>query len=103
MKSKCIELQILCGDDLPVLRRKRTLAFNILTKALEFAQLTNGLSNVDDFFSFFLEVQKYVQDFAEVHGDVLRNTDDDSEQNNLLFDKSLKVRNSKFSPYTDDS
>lgn len=80
-KSKSFEAESLSVNDLPALRRKRTLAFNRLTKTLDIARLAkDDVSHINKFLTYYSEVQKLVLSFEEAHADILSIIDSDSEE-----------------------
>lgn len=67
--------------DLPVLKRKRTLALNRLKKTLEVAkEALVDTSLLNSFLAHFTEVQKLRSKFEEAHEDILSIIDDPSEE-----------------------
>ncbi|XP_061720311.1 uncharacterized protein LOC133527370 [Cydia pomonella] len=79
-KSKSIEMDGLTVNDLPALRRIRTLAFNRVKKTLEIArQAKNDVTYMDSFLVHYSEVKKHASKFEEAHADILSVIDSDLE------------------------
>lgn len=68
-KSKSVEVEpIYTVDNLPSLRRKRTIAYNRISKALEIGNLaTSDESKLDLFLSYCQEIKCIASTFQEVH------------------------------------
>lgn len=83
-KSKSKSLDIgLDVHDLPSLRRKRTIAYKRLTKALEIGILaTTDPSKRDLFFSYHQEIKQIAANFEDVHStilDILSDSESDTD------------------------
>lgn len=79
-KSKSFDEISLTVDDLPALRRKRTMALNRLRKTLEIAELAQkDTHNLDKFLTYYAELQKNVTNFESAHSDILSLIEDESE------------------------
>lgn len=71
-KTKSLEKPGLTYADLPVLRRKRTLALNRLRKTLEVAQIVKSDPlRLDEFIVHYSALTKQVDTFEEAHLDIL--------------------------------
>lgn len=72
-KAKSIDMsQYKTVHDLPALRRKRTLAFNRLSKTLEIAKLAeNNTDQIDRFIAHFTESTRHAARFEEAHESIL--------------------------------
>lgn len=77
VKSKSMDISGPSVLDLPVLRRKRTLALNRMRKALEIAELVkSNTSDLNTFRAYYSSVQKWYSNFEEAHSDILSVVDD---------------------------
>lgn len=82
MKSKSIDIEY-TAIDLPSLRRKRTVAYKRLTKALEVGILaTNDPAQRDLFFSYHQEVKQIAANFEDAHFTIQEVLDDPITENN---------------------
>lgn len=84
-KSKSIDIEQYTMQDLPSLRRKRTIAFNRLHKALEVGQLAKSdSSQLDLFFSYHNTIKQITAAFEDAHFNILEVLDDSSEEDNIM-------------------
>lgn len=81
-KSKSIETDY-TSQDLPALRRKRTIAYKRLTKALEVGTLAaSDLSQRDLFLSYYQDVKQIAANFEDAHFTILEILDDPENEDN---------------------
>lgn len=78
--------------DLPTLRRKRTIAYNRLSKALEVGlKVLQDRSDLSLFLSHFVDVESYRNSFDECHLSILSLEDDDDENVGELQEKCDQI------------
>lgn len=85
-KSKSVSYEY-TTDDLPSLRRKRTIAHKRLCKTLEIAVLaTSDDTQRDLFFSYHHELKQIASNFEDAHFNILELLNDDDHEDNDLQD-----------------
>lgn len=86
-KSKSIDIQY-TTEDLPSLRRKRTIAYKRLTKALEVGMLAvNDHSQRDLFLSYHQEVKNIAANFEDAHFTIQEILDDPENEDNEIQER----------------
>lgn len=86
-KSKSIEIEY-TAQDLPSLRRKRTIAYNRLTKALEVGILAaNDPTQLDLFLSYHQTVKQIAANFEDAHFTIQEVLDDPENEDNTIQER----------------
>lgn len=86
-KSKCNEVEY-STQDLPSLRRKRTISYNRLNKALEIGILAeNDSSQLNLFLSYFQDIKQHAASFEDAHFTIQEILDDPENEDNDLQER----------------
>ncbi|KAF9416588.1 hypothetical protein HW555_006097 [Spodoptera exigua] len=90
-KSKSIDVEEYTAQDLPSLRRKRTMSYNRLVKALEIGTVAlSDSSKRDLFLSYYRDIKTIAHNFEHAHLIILDILDDPEDVDNKMQERNIK-------------